>query len=63
MGGGTDTTISICASVGIGTTITNPKSIAAKNNFFILSTSLSITDANVLSRHYNDFSRWYDLPF
>ena len=57
MSGGRVTAISPIAGVGRGTTIINPKSITPKSNLFILLPSLSITDANVLSRHYN----YYDV--
>jgi hypothetical protein len=46
MGGGRPifTLIPTCAMVGIGTTITNAKSIVAKSTLFILLPPLSITD-------------------
>jgi hypothetical protein len=50
-GGGRTTEISTDpACVGIGMTITNPKSIAPKSDLFILLPSLSICDVNVLLR-------------
>jgi len=39
--------ISMPAIVGIGTAITNAKSIVLKSNFFILLSPLSFSDANM----------------
>jgi hypothetical protein len=51
MGGGKPilTFIPTCAMVGIGTTITNAKSIVPKSNFFILLSPLSITVLPLIS--------------